>query len=149
MPREVTWPLWLRPPDLVLPSVSALTGLPFHRLDRSTRIKPRRAGLVGLYCLSAIASDPARDVDRLAFGQRDYRLLGVRPFVGLTLPFLGLALGHDRVDVGHVDAEQRLDRGLDLGLRGAVGDLEDNGVMVRQHRRFLGDVRRQDDVVMA
>ena len=48
MPREVTWPLLLRPPVLRLPSVSALTGLPFHSDDLSTRIRPRRAGLVGL-----------------------------------------------------------------------------------------------------
>jgi hypothetical protein len=48
MPREVTWPLLLRPPVLRLPSVSALTGLPFHSDDLSTSTRPRRAGLVGL-----------------------------------------------------------------------------------------------------
>ena len=51
MPREVTWPLLLRPPVLRLPSVSALTGLPFHSADLSTRIRPRCDGVVGLYCL--------------------------------------------------------------------------------------------------
>src|SRR4028118_1422632 len=96
MPRLVTWPLLLRPPVLRLPSVSALTGLPFHSADLSTRIRPRRAGLVGLYCLSAIELDPARDVDRLAFSQRDNRLLGVRPLIGLALPALGLALPDGR-----------------------------------------------------
>src|SRR5918993_4862235 len=106
MPRLVTWPLLLRPPVLRLPSVSALTGLPFHSDDLSTRMRPRRAGLVGLYCFSAIGSDPARDVDRLAVGQRDDRLLGVRALVGLALPLLGLALGDDRVDVGDGHAEQ-------------------------------------------
>src|SRR5678816_3835204 len=54
IPRDVTWPLLLRPPVLRLPSVKALTGLPFHSDDLSTRIRPRRAGLVGLYCLSAM-----------------------------------------------------------------------------------------------
>src|SRR3954454_20359615 len=60
IPREVTWPLLLRPPVLRLPSVSALTGLPFHSDDLSTRIRPRRAGEVGLYCLSAITPSPLR-----------------------------------------------------------------------------------------
>src|SRR6185369_24737 len=96
IPRDVTWPLLLRPPVLRLPSVSALTGLPFHSDDLSTRMRPRRAGEVGLYAFSAIASDPARDVDRLAGRQRHDRLLGVRTRVGLTLPLLGLALGHHR-----------------------------------------------------
>src|SRR3954462_3639795 len=71
MPREVTWPLLLRPPVLRLPSVSALTGLPFHSDDLSTRMRPRREGLVGLCVLSAMvrASDTGGDVDGLAFGQ--------------------------------------------------------------------------------
>src|SRR5215471_18615985 len=58
IPREVTWPLLLRPPVLRLPSVSALTGLPFHSADLSTRIRPRRDEDVGLYCLSAISREP-------------------------------------------------------------------------------------------
>jgi hypothetical protein len=29
--------------------------LPFHNADLSTRIRPRRAGEVGLYCLRAMA----------------------------------------------------------------------------------------------
>src|SRR3982751_4585335 len=88
MPREVTWPLLLRPPVLRLPSVSALTGLPFHRVDLSTRIRPRCDGVVGLYCLSAIAraSNTGGDVDRLALGQSHDRLLDIRTSVGTTLP---------------------------------------------------------------
>src|SRR3546814_8017428 len=54
MPRAVAWPMLLRPPLRCFPSVSALTGLPFHRLDRSISTRPRWAGLVGLYCFSAI-----------------------------------------------------------------------------------------------
>src|SRR3989337_494277 len=94
IPRDVTWPLLLRPPVLRLPSVSALTGLPFHSDDLSTRIRPRCDGLVGLYVLSAIlrASDPGGDVDGLALGQRHDRLLHVRARVGAALPALGLAL---------------------------------------------------------
>src|SRR5687768_11952178 len=115
MPREVTWPLLLRPPVLRLPSVSALTGLPFHSADLSTRISPRCDEVTGLYCLSAIsrASDTGGDVDRLAFGQRHNRLLFVRTLIGTTLPALGLALLRKRVHAGHIDPEQGLHRRLD------------------------------------
>src|SRR5687767_14074822 len=149
MPRLVTWPLLLRPPVLRLPSVSALTGLPFHSDDLSTRMRPRRAGLVGLYALSAISLDPARDVDRIALGEGNDRLLRIRPLVGLALPALGLALGDDGVDAQHLDVEQRLDRRLDLGLRRGSGDLEHDRVVLRQQSRLLGDVRAQHDIVVA
>src|SRR3954470_713437 len=84
MPREVTWPLLLRPPVLRLPSVSALTGLPFQSEDLSTRIRPRCDEVVGLYCLSAIAraSNTGGDVDGLALGQRHDRLFDIRTSVG-------------------------------------------------------------------
>src|SRR3989337_847377 len=88
MPRDVTWPLLLRPPVLRFPSVSALTGLPFHSADLSTRIRPRCDEVVGLYCLSAIAcaSDTGGDVDRLAVGQGHDGFLDIRARVGATLP---------------------------------------------------------------
>src|SRR6185295_12551852 len=150
MPREVTWPLLLRPPVLRLPSTSAFTGLPFHKLDLSTRIRPRCDEVVGLYCLSAIAlaSDPGGDVDRLAVGQGHDSLLDVRARVGAALPALGLALGVHRVHARYRDVEQSLDRRLDLGLGGVAGDLEDDRIMLGEQGRLLGDVRRQDDVVM-
>src|SRR3546814_15101304 len=100
IPREVTCPLLLRPPLLRLPSVSALTGLPFHSADLSTRIRPRCAGLVGLSCLSAIflpsraRPDARGDVDRLAFRRAADRLLPVAARLGLALPPLGLSLGN-------------------------------------------------------
>src|SRR5918993_80778 len=99
MPRDVTWPLLLRPPVLRLPSVSALTGLPFHSDDLSTRMRPRREGLVGLCVLSAMvrASDTGGDVDGLAFGQSHDRLLHVRTLIGATLPALRFALLIERV----------------------------------------------------
>src|SRR5215210_459917 len=118
MPREVTWPLLLRPPVLRLPSTSAFSGLPFQSDDLSTRIRPRCDEVVGLYFLSAIrfASDTGGDVDGLAVGQGDDSLLDVRARVGAALPALGLALGVQRVDAGDADIEQRLDRRLDLRL---------------------------------
>src|SRR5688572_32362232 len=150
MPREVTWPLLLRPPVLRLPSVSALTGLPFQSADLSTRIRPRCDEVVGLYCLSAIAlaSDTGGDVDRLALGQCHDRLLDVRARVGAALPALGLALLGDRIDARHIDLEQSLDRRLDLRLGGIVRDLEDDRIMLGEHGRLLGDDGREDDIVM-
>src|ERR1700760_2501465 len=132
MPRAVAWPWLLRPPDLRRPSVSALIGLPFHSDERSTRMRPRRAGEVGVLCFSALVSDPRRDVDRLGFGQRHNRLLHVRALVGGALPLLRLALDDHRVDGLHGDVEQRLNGGLDGRLRGVARDLEQNGVMLGQ-----------------
>src|SRR3569832_1134043 len=130
MPRAVAWPMLLRPPDLVRPTVSDLTGLLLYWFLRSIRIRPRRAGLVGLKFLSAIASDPRRNVDRLAFGQRHDRLLGIRALVGFALPARGLALGDHRVDAGHGDVEQRLHRRLDLRLGRVDRHHEDDRIML-------------------
>src|ERR1041384_3702692 len=138
MPREVTWPLLLRPPVLRLPSTSALTGLPFQSEDLSTRTRPRCDEVVGLYCLSAIASDPAGDVDRLAVGQGHDSLLDVRPSVGTALPLLGLALDVHRVHARHRDVEQGLARRLNLRLGGRAGDLEHHRIMLAQESRLLG-----------
>src|SRR5256885_14578750 len=155
MPREVTWPLLLRPPVLRLPSTSAFSGFPFQSADLSTRIRPRCDEVVGLYCLSAMAfrsvssGDAGGDVDRLAVGDGDDRLLDVRARIGPALPALGLALGVQRVDAGDADVEQGLDRRLDLRLGGAAGDLEDDRILLGKQSRLLGDVRSEDDVVMA
>ena len=54
---------------------------------------------------------------------------------------LHLALADERVDAGDLDAEQRLDRGLDLGLRRLAGDVEDDLVVLGSHGRLLGDRR--------
>src|SRR3546814_15202045 len=62
---------------------------------------------------SRARSDARGDVDRLAFGQADDRLLHVAARVGLALPALGLALGDQRVDAEHLDVEQRLAGRLD------------------------------------
>src|SRR5687767_14529619 len=107
MPREVTWPLLLRPPVLRLPSVSALTGLPFQSDDLSTRIRPRREGLVGLCVLSAIvpASDTGRDVDRvLPVSQSHDRLLYIGTLIRTTLPALAFAFLVKRIHARHLAA---------------------------------------------
>src|SRR3546814_2981174 len=115
MPRAVAWPMLLRPPLRCFPSVSALTGLPFHRLDRSISTRPRWAGLVGLYCFSAIflescRSDTGGHIDGLAFGQRHDRLLHVGTLIGLALPALCLALHHQGRSEEHTSELQSLMR---------------------------------------
>src|SRR5262245_60807463 len=60
LPRwwAVMWPGLLRPPLSVLPLVSALTGLPFHRPARSTITSCLSDGVTGLYVLRAITLSP-------------------------------------------------------------------------------------------
>ena len=66
------------------------------------------------------------------------------PFHRLVLPLVTMVF---TLDDG--DAEQRLDRGLDLGLGRRRRDPEHDRIGLRQHRRLLGDVRREHDVVVA
>src|SRR3546814_3997586 len=76
-------------------------------------------------------------IDGLAFGQRHDRLLNIRTLIGLALPALRLALRHQGVDTLDGDVEQRLDRSLDLRLRGSARHLVANGIVLGQHRRLL------------
>src|SRR5262249_14620513 len=115
--RVVMRPWTLRPPVLVLPSVSILTGAPFHRPLRSTSTSWRRPGLVGRYVLSAMAySQPRRHVDGVALFQGHDGALGVALARDDAPERLHLALAHLRVHGLHLHTEQLLDGGLDLGL---------------------------------
>src|SRR3546814_12501565 len=84
------------------------------------------------------------DVDRLAIGQANDRLLDVRARIGLALPLLGLALGDQRVHALDRHAPNGFDGGLDLRLRRIVGDLEDHGVVLGEKVRLLGDDRSEE-----
>src|SRR5271166_1363120 len=147
MKRLVMRPWLLRPPVPILPSVSTLTGLPFHSSERLIRTVPRRLAVTGLNCLSAILCEARGEIDRLGGGQLDERLLHVRALARPALEPLGLALLHQRVDRQHGDAEQALDRCLDLALVRIRRDAEHELAMLRQHRRLLGDQRGADDLV--
>src|ERR1700733_4613518 len=58
--RTEVVPWLLRPPECDLPTVKALTGLPFHSSERSISTVPRRLAVTGLNCLSAMfPSSPA------------------------------------------------------------------------------------------
>src|SRR5215470_10640008 len=103
-------PVLLRPPLAALPSVSFLTGRPFHSSERSISTTWRRPGVIGRKDLSAIAifpvrSDRRRDVDGLALGQRHDRLLPVRALAQPALEALFLAADVDRVDGLDLDVE--------------------------------------------
>src|SRR6185437_3504077 len=154
MKRAVMRPRLLRPPDLVRPSVKPLTGLPLYSPERSVMTSWRRLGVTGLKCLNAIClssrqSEPGRDVDGLAVGQRHDRLLHVALTADRAAEALDLALADQGVDRRDLDAEQRLDRSLDFRLRRLAGDIEHDLVGFRSHGRLFGDHRGDDHVVVA
>src|SRR5947208_13486103 len=74
----------------------------------------------------------------------DLRLLAHSPFESLDLAFAQM-----RIDALDFDVEQLLDRLLDLRLGRIPGDLEHHLVALRSERRFLGNHRRDDHVVVA
>src|SRR5690606_33055532 len=87
------------------------------------------------------------DVDPVALGQAHDRPLGVGTPAEAAPGPLALALAIDRVDPGHLDAEDLLDRDLHLRLVGILAHQE--GVLVLlvdQAVALLGDDRLDDDV---
>src|SRR5271166_1512906 len=134
-------PVLLRPPLARRPSVSALTGLPFHNPLRSTITSCRWDGVVGLKVFSTIASDPRCHIDPLTLAERDDRFLIVRTPPDTTAKALQLAPDPDRVDRGYLDVEQTFDRGPDLTLCGSQRYAKNNLVMFRDIRRLFGDYR--------
>src|SRR5579864_1782514 len=143
------WPWLLRPPCSRLPSVSFFTGGPFQSSLRSMMMSWRCPGVVGLKLLSAIASDPRRHVDLRSLGEGDDRLLDVGALPQRTAEALDLALDAQRVDRGHLDLEQALDRRFHLELVGVERYPERDLVVLGRHGRLLGDHRTPHDLVHA
>src|SRR5688572_11567944 len=114
--RVVMRPELPRPPDLFLPSVSILTGPPFHRCDRSTSTRWRRPADVGRYVFSAMGLQSRRYVDAVPVFEGHDGLLDVAEQRPLAAERLQLALAHERVDRLHLDVEEALDGLLDLRL---------------------------------
>src|SRR5215472_34869 len=144
--RTVILPVLLRPPLPRRPSVSALSGLPFHSPLRSTMTSCRRDGVVGLKVFNAIASDPRCYVDSLTLAQRDDRFLTVGTLPDTTAKTLQLPADADRVDRGHLDIEQSFDSRPDLTLCGGQRNAKDHLVVLRDVRRLFGDHRGTNDV---
>src|SRR5579863_5273412 len=132
-------PELLRPPFSRKPSVNALTGLPFQSSPRSTVTRWRCDGVVGLYVLSAIASDPRGHVDTRALGQRHDRLLKIGAKTGTAAHPLELAHHANGVDRIDLDREQPLDRSLDLALCRGHRHLKDDLIVLRHRGRLFGD----------
>src|SRR5471030_933494 len=146
-------PWLLRPPVLCLPTVNALTGLPFHMPVRSTMTSWRSDGVIGLYVFRAIFRSPVLQarchVDLVTFDQRDDRLLPVASHAGPALEDLALAFDVHRVDGLHLNLEQAFDGLLDLGLGRVGGDLEGHLAVLGAVGRLLGDERRTNHFVHA
>src|SRR5215475_4379871 len=106
MKRLVIRPWLLRPPVPILPSVSVLTGLPFHSSERLISTVPRRLAVTGLNCLSAILCEARGEIDRLARRQLHERLLHVGSAARSSAKPLRLALLHQRVHRQHGYTEQ-------------------------------------------
>src|ERR1700749_1688824 len=114
MKRLVIWP-WLLGAPVLGKAGKALT-------EGKHSTVPRRLAVTGLNCLSAMfcaapLCEPGGEIDRLARRQLHERLLHIRTLAGAPLEALGLALLHQRVHRDDADAEQPLDRRLDLRLR--------------------------------
>src|SRR5688572_14979106 len=119
--RMVMRPWALRPPVFALPSVSILTGAPFHSWLRSTSTSWRRLGVVGRYVLTAMmSSQPRRHVDGVALHEGHDGALGVALARDDAPERLQLALAYLGVHGLDLDAEQLLDGGLDLRLGGVL-----------------------------
>src|SRR4051794_4208612 len=136
--RVVTLPWTLRPPLPCSGRISDFSGVERVISAKSETLEPRRPGVVGLYlripmsvkssvpdCSSRERSSPlpgrsrrcSEQVDRLATGgQRDDRALGALTRAIAGAGALALSLAVERVHGIDLDAEDLLDRNLDLRL---------------------------------
>src|SRR3954463_3873391 len=150
-------PWLLRPPFLGSGRVSDFSGVVRVTSAKSATDEPRRPGVVGLYLRIAMSSQScvtsgpsgdgsSEDVDALALGEADDRPLGVGAPARAVAGTTGLALPVQRVDAGHLDVEDLLDRNLDLGLVGVGAHEERVLVDVEQAVALLADDRRDQHV---
>src|SRR5690242_8451805 len=106
------WPCALRPPDFFIGRVSFFSGFALVTSAKSATAMWRRAGLVGLYSLSAMFRLPSRPLrpleegDGLAFLEGHEGLLPVGPAAGVPADALGLAARDGGTHREHVHAEE-------------------------------------------
>src|SRR5581483_572183 len=125
-------PRLLRPPDFRSGSVSAGSGPRRVISAKSCPVWKRRPADVGRYWTMATALRSFEEVDPVAFGERDVRLLPVGPAAVVTA---------DAADLAHAHLEQRLDRLADLDLvrprvhpkHDLVAGLADERALLRDH----------------
>src|SRR5207249_747050 len=144
--RVVMCPLLLRPPVFVSGSTSERSGSVFVTSAKSETDRKRVALVTGLNCRMPMSA--LEDLDRVAFLQRDDRLLPRA--AGSRVAPVGAPLGahHQRAHVGHRHLEQRFDRRLDLRLRRLRMALEGVRLVGLEGRRgLLGDQRPHDHLM--
>src|SRR4051794_32925391 len=150
--RDVMRPCVFRPPDLGLPLVSGLCGLPWVSSSRSWKVANRRPGEVGFDFRIAMSLSLLRhrgaleQLDPFAGRQLDDRLLPGSRAAGVHPAALGLR-AHLRGTHGrHPHLEDLLDGARDLRLVSAIVDPE--GVLAVRHQgvALLGDDRLEDDL---
>src|SRR5512137_1140757 len=142
----------LRAPVRFWLDVSAWTGSPLCRCERSAFTTKRRPGDVGLVLMRAILVSvrlpatslrDAGEIDGLAGGEAHVRLLEVRTAPGTAAEALGLAGDVHDAHCIDLDLEHQLDRGLDFRLGRVAAHAEHELVGLLGHRRaLLGHVRR-------
>ena len=126
---------------------SFLTGLPFHRPERSTRTRLRRPGSRRLIGLQRHGLDPRRDVDADWPSTRVTKAFltsGRRPRMPrkrFTLPCCRSVLTALTLTLNRV-----FDSRLDLRLAGVERHLEGHLVVLRAQGRLLGHHRRAEDL---
>src|SRR6185436_16157478 len=117
----VTLPWTLRPPRPCSGRTSDFSGWSRVISAKSATDEPRRPGVVGLYLRMAMSffpwslADSREDVDRAGL-ERDDGALGVLALADAEPGAAGLAVAVERVHRGDLNAEDLLDRELDLGL---------------------------------
>src|SRR6478735_8427098 len=138
----------LRAPVRFWLDVSACTGSPLCRCERSALTTKRRPGDVGLVLMRAIFATPsvepppslldAGEVDRLALRELHVGLLEIRAPARAAAETLRLAGDvHDLHGID-LDLEHQLDGRLDLGLRRVTCDAKDDLVaLIGDTRAFL------------
>src|SRR5688572_18686943 len=143
--RMVTRPWLLRPLPRRCGAVSGQYGSPLCSSGVTTFTSARRPGEVGLTLISGMARFRLfrrGEIDFLALGEAHVGLLpaALAADDAAEAALLALHVRHrDPLDLG---LEHQLDRGLDLGLGGVVGDAEhvlpvlvgDVGALLRHHR---------------
>src|SRR6476620_1729392 len=145
--RAVFRPYELRPPVPDFGASSVFSGVDLVMSEKSETVWNRRPGLVGLRLRRAIGLS-LEEVDRVAGRQSDDRPLPVgalAPHTGATVDG-GLALAVERVHLGDLHVEDRLDGRPDLGLGGVGVDEERVHVVLDQPVGLLAHHRLDDDV---
>src|SRR5262245_11989998 len=146
--RAVVRPWTLRPPLRERDARRDFSGVDLVISEKSGEVWKRRPGLVGLRERIAMAISVLEQRDVVAGSQGDDGPLRVGLLaLAVVAPHASdLAGPVEGVDLDDLDAPNRLDRVVDLGLGRARVHLERVDALLDERVALLGDDRRQDDV---